>query len=123
MDNFFINCPPMMEDQGRHLTDFNSETKKDEFIKHINNIWRDDEYRLFLQRNGKMFMDRDWEYHKKRNSCKTSDCVHQYPTRQLPDDMITERQAYDSLSNCQTYGKMKQIRQCEYFKDYRLNKD
>lgn len=97
MDNFFHNCPPMMEDGGRHLTDYQTDTRRNEYIKYINDIWRDDQYRLFLQLNGKKILDREWEYHKKHNSCWVNDLIHIYPTRQSPMSFMQERQAYDSI--------------------------
>ena len=79
MDNYFQSCLPMMEDQGRQLGDFKTATRRNEYIKYINDIWRDDQYRLFLQLNGKQIMDREWNYHKENNSCWVNECVHNYP--------------------------------------------
>ena len=121
MDNFFQNCPPKMEDGGRHLGDFQSSTRRNEYIKYINDIWRDDQYRLFLQLNGKEIMDREWEYHRKNNSCWAGDCIHHYPTRQNPRQFYQEREAYDSVANLKTNKQYAPLRQCVRMKDYRLN--
>jgi len=121
MDNFFQNCPPMMEDGGRHLTDFKTATRRNEYIKYINDVWRDDQYRLFLQLNGKEILDREWTYHNKHNRCWTNDCIHNYPTRQSPRHFAQERQAYDSIFNLDTNKQMAPMRQCKKMDDFRLN--
>lgn len=121
MDNFFQNCPPRMEDQGRHLGDFKTATRRNEYIKYINDITRDDQYRLFLQLNGETILDREWKYHNKYNKCWVNDCVHNYPTRQNPRQFYQERAAYDSKYNLKTNQMMSPMRQCTNFKDYRLN--
>ena len=121
MDNFFASCPPMMSDGARHLTDYQTATRRNEQIKYINDAYRDDQYRLFLQKNGLLFMTREWKYHKKRNSCRPNDCIHHYPTRSLPRHFWQERQAYDSIYNKQTNAKMAPFRKCYPYADYRLN--
>lgn len=121
MDNFFQNCPPMMEDGFRQLTDYKTSTRRNEYIKYINDIWRDDQYRLFLQLNGQQIMDREWKYHKENNSCRVSECVHNYPTRVNNRLMWQERQIHDSQINPCTNEKLAKMRQCHKFQDYRLN--
>lgn len=121
MDNFYKNCPPKMEDQGRHLGDFQSATRRNEYIKYINDIYRDDQYRLFLQTNGKEMMDKEWAYHNKYNRCWDGGCIHNYPTRSLPRQMVLERIAYDSMSNANTYAKLAPLRQCKKYDDYRAS--
>jgi len=121
MDNYFQSCPPMMEDQGRPLTDFRSPTSRNEYIKYINDIWRDDQYRLFLQTNGQELLDREWNFNKKRNSCWVNDCIHNYPTRANPRQFAQEREAYDSIYDMKTNKALAPMRQCPKFKDFRLN--
>ena len=121
MDNYFQNCPPMMEDQGRQLGDFKTATRRNEYIKYINDIWRDDQYRLFLQMNGKEFMDREWNYQRKYNSCWDNDCVHNYPLRVTNRHFWQEREAYDSIYNLKTNAKLEPMRRCIKYRDFRLN--
>lgn len=120
MDNYFQNCPPMMED-GRHLTDFKTATRRNEYVKYINDIWRDDQYRLFLQLNGKEIMDRENAYHNKYNRCWVNDCIHHYPTRSLPRHFYQERESFDSIFNLQTHKPLEHMRQCKKYNDFRLN--
>src|SRR5690606_28863493 len=123
MDNYFQSCPPMMEDGGRHMNDYQSATRRNEYIKYVNDIWRDDQYRLFLQLNGKEIMDREWAYNRQNNSCWVNDCVHNYPTRQNPRQFFQEREAYDSIFNLKTNKEMAPLRQCRKYRDFRLNPD
>lgn len=118
VDNFYPNCPPMMD--GRHLGDFQTATRRNEYIKYANDIYRNDQYRLFLQKNGKTFMDKEWEFHNKHNRCWVNDCVHNYPTRSTPRHFLQERQAYDSIYNLKTNKQMVPMRQCQQFKDFRM---
>jgi hypothetical protein len=120
MDNFFRGCPPMMNDRGRNTCDFKTPTRREEYIKYINNIVRDDDYRLFLQQNGNEFMDKEWQYYKTNNSCYVNDCVHKYPTRQSPLDLARERQLYDSRHNANN-ATFASERKCKAYADYRLS--
>ena len=123
MDNYFQTCPPKMEDQGRQLADFQSSTRRDEYIKYINDIYRDDQYRLFLQLNGREIMDREWAFLKKYGSCWVNDSIHHYPTRCTPRHYWQERQAYDSIFNMNTNQEMAPMRKCNQYKDFRMITD
>lgn len=123
MDNFFRTCPPKMEDQGRHLTNFQSSAKNNEYIKYVNDIYRDDQYRVFLQQNGKQIMDREWQYHNTYNRCWVNDCIHTFPTRVLPQQMAQERILYDSMTNPATNQQFFLQRQCTKLPDYRMTSD
>jgi hypothetical protein len=118
MDNFFKNCPPKMED-GRHLTDYRTATRREEYIKYVNNVVRNDDYRLLLQQNASKFMDAEWEYTKQTSSCWTNDCIHNYPTRVYPPWFVEERLRHDSLQD----PNKKHIYRCAEKNDYRLNSD
>lgn len=121
MDNFYHNCPPKMEDQGRHLGDFQTATRRNEYIKYINDIHRDDQYRLFLQSNGTDLLDNMWGYQRNYNSCPLIDCVHHYPLRTNPRQFVQEREAYDSITDMNTNARLTPMRQCPQRGDYRLN--
>lgn len=123
MDNFFQNCPPKMEDGGRHLNDYQTATRRNEYIKYINDIYRDDQYRLFLQLNGKEIMDREWAFHTKYNSCWVNDCVHRYPTRSTLQQYAQEKQAYDSIFDMNTHKQFAPLRKCHKKRDFRLCAD
>lgn len=118
MDNYFKGCPAVMN--SRNLSDFKNTTRREEYIKYINGITRDDEYRLFLQQNGKEFMDREFNWYKSNESCYVNDCVHKYPTRQSPLDLAVERKLYDSRNN-KNNARFAKDRLCVMYRDYRLD--
>jgi len=115
MDNFFKNCPPKMED-ARHLTDYRTATRREEYNKYVNNVIRNDDYRLFLQQNASRFMDDEWNYYRNTGSCWTNECVHNYPTRVYPPWFVEERHRYDQLQK----PVRSQIYKCSNKLDYRL---
>ncbi len=117
MDNFFKNCPAVMSD-GRQFTDYKTDTRRNEYIKYINNVIRDDDYRVFLQKNGENILDNEWQYNKKQMSCHENECIHKYPTRTLPQYFPKERQAFDDLF---APNRPHQNHTCENYKDYRLS--
>ena len=108
MDNFYNKCPGMMSD-GRFTSDFKTATRRNEYVKYINNIERDDQYRLFLQNNGNTIMNNIWDHHKQNDRCFVNRCVHTYPTRCTAAQLSEEMQKYNSA---QEPG-------CETFEDYR----
>ena len=120
MDNFYHNCPPMMSDGGRQFTDYKTPTRRNEYIKYINGITRDDQYRLFLQTNGSQIENNIWDYHKTNDSCKVNPCVHLYPTRNIPQHFMEEREAHDqrALNN---YQSDKPNMGCPPYKDFRMS--
>lgn len=94
-DNYFMSCPNTTD--GRSFTDFKTPTQRNEYIKYINNIWRDDNYRVFLQSNASQIMDREFHYNKKVNKCVANTCIHNsYPLRSLPQDYANQMNAYNN---------------------------
>lgn len=120
MDNYFKDCPAKMEDRGRFISDYKTSTRLNEYIKYVNGITRDDDFRLFLQEKGDVFMDREWQYYKSKFSCHPNDCVHKYPTRQSPMDLAAEKRLYDSRFN-KNRDQLAKMRVCNKYDDYRLN--
>jgi hypothetical protein len=98
MDPIYKNCPPLLSD-GRLFTDWRTAVRREEHMKYINNIVRDDEYRLFLEKNAENIMDNTWDNLKREKSCWVNECVHNYPTRMHPTWFYEERKNYDSLYN------------------------
>lgn len=99
MDNFFKGCPARMEDQGRSLSNFKTSTRYNEELRYLNGIYRDDDYRAFLQNNGETIMKLDTAYYKSLNTdtCQNRLKVHMYPTNPTTVDFITERSNYDFI--------------------------
>lgn len=122
MDNFYQSCPVKMSDQ-RHLSDYRSSTRRNEYIRYINDITRDDQYRLFLQLNGSEIANNEWKYNKMFNSCWQNSCVHKYPTRINNEIAAQEKVLYDSINNKRTNAQLAPMRVCEQFQDYRMTEN
>lgn len=120
MDNFYHQCPPQMEDQGRHLTDFRSTTVRDEYLKAKNNIYRDDDFRLYLQTNATDLMSSRNRYHLANNRCWVNDCVHKYPTRCNLHTMAKEKEVYDSMYDINTRKTLECHRRCKNLPHYSM---
>jgi hypothetical protein len=115
MDNFFKQCPAKMSD-GRLFTDYRTATRREEYVKYINNIVRDDEYRMFQQCNADSIMDGEWKFNKSNKSCQVQECIHTYPTRMYPPWFVEQRLKYDSL-----YDPNRKTRyDCSPKPDYRM---
>ncbi len=96
MDNYYVNCPPKMND-GRFTTNYKSSSSYNEYIKYMNSIVRDDDYRLFLQTNAEKLMDSEWLFLKQHDSCWNNAHIHNYPLRMDPRLFNQEREKYNSL--------------------------
>lgn len=116
MDNYYKNCPPRMDD-ARFLTNYKSSSCNNEYIKYLNGIVRDDDYRLFLQMNAEKYMDSEWMHLRKNESCWNNACVHKYPTRMDPRKFDEERQNANLLF---TNSVLPNNLRCEKFSDYRM---
>ncbi len=75
MNNFFPSCPALMADD-RIFTDYRSPIVREETNKRVANINRDDNFRMFLQQNGKNIMSNDWMNLEKMGKCFKNSCVH-----------------------------------------------
>ena len=116
MDNFYKNCPPKMDD-GRFTTNYKSDSSINEYIKYMNGITRDDDYRLFLQINAEKLMDSEWLYLRKNDSCWNNACVHKYNTRMDPRFFVQERQNANLLFKTR---ELPTSLACPKYVDYRL---
>ena len=107
----------MMSD-GRLFTDYKTATRRNEYIKYMNDIVRDDDYRLFLQENADKLMNNEWGYYKDKTGCWENGCIHIYPTRTIPQFFVPERNDFDAFF----YPKERPalINRCKKYNDYRL---
>lgn len=112
MDNYFKTCPPRMED-GRHITDYRTATRREEYNRSANNLKHHNDHRIFMQQNAIAIMNNEWNHLKQTSSCRTKECVHTYPTRVYSPMFVEERQRHDKSQKTQTNT-------CEMKNDYRL---
>ena len=117
MDNYYKNCPPKMDD-GRFTTNYKSDSSINEYIKYMNGITRDDDYRLFLQINANKLMDAEWLYLRQNDSCWNNACVHNYPLRMNPILFSQERENANMLFQ---QKELPNSFKCMNYDDYRMN--
>jgi hypothetical protein len=116
MDNFYCNCPPMMND-GRFLTNYKSAWSNNEYIKYVNGIVRNDDYRLFLQMNADKILNSEFIYMKGHDSCMNNACIHKYPLRMDPRLFDQERENANKLMKSK---ELPNSFKCNKYPDYRL---
>ncbi len=109
MDNFFQNCPAIMSD-GRLFTEWRSDVLLNENIKDVNNVVRDDDYRILLQKNADAFMNQEWMYISEQAKCNQTKCVHKYSTRMPLRYLCQEMNDYNA----------RKVENCPVYNDYRL---
>lgn len=117
MDNYYKNCPPKMDD-GRFTTNYKSSSSINEYIKYMNGITRDDDYRLFLQINADKIMDSEWSYLRSNDSCWNNACVHDYPLRMDPRLFSQERENANKLFEKK---ELPNSFKCDSYPDYRMS--
>lgn len=119
MDNFFTGCPAKMND-SRFLTDYRTSNTREQYLKSINNISRNDEYRSFLQQNGGVIMDAEWDFLKVSNTCKIQTCVHTNPTRSTNGMDYTELKLHDKVRTGKLNASDVGYPVCRDLHDYRM---
>lgn len=120
MDNYWKGCPPKMSD-GRFLQDFRSADRREQYIKYVNNIVRDDEQRMLYQKYGSDIMDREWNLLKQTQSCFTNCCIHNYPTRTSPGTNYEELKIYNAVKTNKLKKTDKMYPLCKNLPDYRMS--
>ena len=119
MDNHFQTCPPKMSD-GRHFQDFKTATRRNEYIKYMNGIVRDDDYRLMLQKNSVNILQRTVDYHNANTRCYPHGCVHNYGTRTTPAEFVKEMEMYNALNDPRRQHLSKDM-ECKKRDDYKMS--
>jgi hypothetical protein len=119
MDNFYNGCPPKMGD-SRFLTDYRTSNTREEYIKAINGITREHDYRDFLQKKGSEIMDKEWGYLKSKKSCTSKRCVHSYPTRVSPGQNHEEMTKYNDIQSKKILPGDPKYPSCGKLNDYRM---
>jgi len=119
MDNFWNGCPPKMSD-GRFLQDFRTSSRREQYIRTVNDLQSNDAQRSFYQNNGEILLDREWETLKKNNKCFHNCCIHSYPTRTTPGMLHDEMRIYNCVRKGQLAFTDTEYPHCKLRKDYRL---
>lgn len=79
MDNYFNECPPMMDD-GRLFTDYRSSQVREEIFRYQNCAASENEARMLRTEYADVIMDNEWDYLRNTHSCfPNKKCYHQNP--------------------------------------------
>ena len=83
MDNYFQECPPMMDD-GRLFTDYRSSQVREELFRHKNCVISENEARTLRIENAEEIMDNEWDWLRQTKSCHPKkQCFHKHPTTRV----------------------------------------
>lgn len=74
-DNFYFSCPAKSGPGFREITNYSPNVALNEYISVQNNIERDDEYRIFLQKNAEQVEKNEWETLRSKYSCFPNECI------------------------------------------------
>jgi hypothetical protein len=114
-DNYYKECPAVMN--YATFTDYRSPSSREEYIRNINNIVSEHEYRIFLQENASQIMDGEWKVLNKEYNCQVNQCIHMSSTRQPEGTQQAELKLYNAIRS----GKAPAgAAQCPVPKDYRM---
>lgn len=83
MDNYYHECPPMMED-GRLFTDFRSSQVREELFRYKHCVATENETRSLRITHADNIMDDEWNHLRNNKSCFTQkQCFHKHPTTRV----------------------------------------
>jgi hypothetical protein len=83
MDNYFQECPPMMDD-GRLFTDYRSSQVREELFRYKNCLVSENDARTYRIEKGNELMDGEWDHLRKTRSCFNSkNCFHKNLTTRV----------------------------------------
>lgn len=112
-DNFYSDCPAVMNYAA--FTDHRMSSRREQYVKSINGIVRNDDYRAFLQKNSSKIMENEWNYLKTNYSCAPNPCIHNYPTNPSHGSHNEELKNYNNVRKNKVIGQV-----CQKLDDYRL---
>ncbi len=114
-DNFFKNCPAVMD--YSMMTDYRQPYQREEYIRNINAISDEYQYRAFLQKNTGKILDAEWNYMTEEYSCNANMCLHNYPTTSTNKAHAEEMKLYNAIKT----GKVDPAQfKCEKKENYRM---
>lgn len=103
MDNYFNECPPMMDD-GRLFTDYRSSQVREELYRFKNSVITENEARMLRTNEAETIMDTEWKNLRTNKSCFTQKkCFHLYPTTQVSSiynnaEILARNGQFDALA-------------------------
>lgn len=114
-DNFFKECPAIMNYSS--FTDYRTAHRREQYIRMINGITNDYDYKNLLQKNTSKIMKAENDYFKVNFGCNVNHCIHNSPTSPTPSDFNKEMQEYNTIRVTGNTGSAK----CAPMEDYRTS--
>ena len=114
-DNFFKNCPAVMDYAS--FTDYRTAHRREQYIRQINGVTNDYDYKNLLQNNGIKIMQADWALNKVNYGCNSNECIHVSPTSPPPGDFNVEMARYNQVRVMAN----REIAKCAPVGDYRMS--
>lgn len=94
-DNFFKNCPAVMDYSS--FTDYRDATRREQYIRSINGVTNDYDYKRLLQQNATKIMNAEWAFMKMNYGCSANECIHTSPTSPPSGDFNVEMARYNKV--------------------------
>jgi hypothetical protein len=115
-DNFYQECPAVMNYAS--FTDYRANHRREQYIRTINNIKTDYEYKDFLQGKANKIMTSEWGYLKNNFTCQPNLCVFNSETSPPPGSFNLELKTYNDsrMANNDNSNLV-----CKKLEDYRLS--
>lgn len=115
-DNFYLECPAVMNYSS--FTDYRNQHQREQYIRTVNNIKTDYEYKDFFQQKANKIMTAEWTYLKNNFTCQPNLCVFNAPTSPTPGSFSAELKTYNDsrMKNADNSKLM-----CKSLQDYRLS--
>ena len=87
-DNYFTECPAVMNYST--LTDYRSPHRREQYIRNLNKLVTEHEYRLFLQQNATGLLNNEWEYLNRNFNCRPNPCLHNPTETRTTNDLMKD---------------------------------
>lgn len=114
-DNYYKECPSVMN--YSQFTDYRQASVREQYMRSLNNVVSDHEYRNFLQTNGGKIMNTEWSLLSESYGCQPNVCIHNSPLHQSQKEQFAENKLYNDVRT----GKVDPtVFKCQNLDDYRM---
>ena len=114
-DNFFKECPAVMDYSS--FTDYRTAHRREQYIRQINGVTNDYDYKNLLQKNASKIMKAENDFFRVNYGCSVNPCIHTSPTSPAPGDFNKEMQRYNNVRVTGNTASAK----CTPMEDYRTS--
>jgi hypothetical protein len=116
-DNYFNQCPAVMD--YSMMTDYRSPYRREQYIRTLNNLTTEHEYRSFLQQNATGLLNNEWGYLNVNFNCRQNPCLHNQPNLRTTNELMKDE--LTTYNNVRTGKVMASNYPCQKMQDMNLN--